>query len=92
VRIEKLFELSNDKPPPRRCFVVVVGLAQHRVGLVVDELVGQEDIVVKSLGKALDGTPGIAGATELGGKRTVLVLDVAALVEEATALRTTEAA
>ncbi len=92
VRIEKFFELANDKPQPKRCFVVVVGLAQHRVGLLVDELIGQEDIVVKSLGKALDGTPGIAGATELGGKRTVLVLDVAALVEEATSLRTTEAA
>jgi two-component system chemotaxis sensor kinase CheA len=88
VRIEKFFELSNDRPPPKRCFVVVVGLAQHRVGLVIDELVGQEDIVVKSLGAALEGTPGIAGATELGGKRTVLVLDVAAIVEEATAIRT----
>jgi two-component system chemotaxis sensor kinase CheA len=87
VRIERLFELSTNRPPPRRCFVVVVGLAQHRVGLVIDELVGQEDIVVKSLGTALDGTPGIAGATELGGKRTVLVLDVAAIVDEATAAR-----
>ena len=67
---------------------MVVGLAQHRIGLVVDELVGQEDIVVKSLGAVLDGTPGVAGATELGGKRTVLVLDVAAIVEEATAART----
>jgi two-component system chemotaxis sensor kinase CheA len=85
VRIERLFELKTDRPPPRRCFVVVVGLAQHRIGLVVDELFGQEDIVVKSLGAALEGTPGIAGATELGGKRTVLVLDVAAIVEEATA-------
>ena len=88
VRIERLFELTSDRTPPRRCFVVVVGLAQHRIGLVVDELVGQEDIVVKSLGPALDATPGIAGATELGGKRTVLVLDVAAIVEEATAART----
>jgi two-component system, chemotaxis family, sensor kinase CheA len=88
VRIERLFALQTDRPPPRRCFVVVVGLAQHRIGLVVDELVGQEDIVVKSLGPALDGTPGVAGATELGGKRTVLVLDVAAIVEEATAART----
>lgn len=63
-------------------YVVVVGMAQHRVGLVVNELVGQQDIVIKSLGKALSGVPGIAGATELGGRRTVLVLDIAALVDE----------
>jgi two-component system, chemotaxis family, sensor kinase CheA len=87
VRIERLFELQADRPAPRRCFVVVVGLAQHRIGLVVDELIGQEDIVVKPLGAALDGTPGVAGATELGGKRTVLVLDVAAIVDESTATR-----
>ncbi|MEO6953204.1 MAG: chemotaxis protein CheA [Polyangia bacterium] len=88
VRVERFFELSTERSPPRRCFVVVVGLAQHRLGLIVDELIGQEDIVVKALGPALDGTPGIAGATELGGKRTVLVLDVAAMVEEAMATRT----
>jgi two-component system chemotaxis sensor kinase CheA len=63
--------------------VVVVGLAQHRLGLVVDELVGQRDIVIKPLGRMLSQIPGIAGATELGGQQTVLVLDVAALVEEA---------
>jgi two-component system chemotaxis sensor kinase CheA len=61
----------------------VVGLAQHRLGLVVDELLGQQDIVIKSLGAALGSIPGIAGATELGGQKVVLVLDVAALVEEA---------
>ncbi len=63
-------------------YVIVVGVAQHRLGLVVDELVGQQDIVIKSLGRALSGLPGIAGATELGGQRTVLVLDVPGLVEE----------
>ena len=73
-------------------FVVVVGLAQHRIGLVVDELVGQEDIVIKSLGRALAGIPGIAGATELGGKKTVLVLDVAQIVEEAVGAGGQEAA
>jgi two-component system chemotaxis sensor kinase CheA len=93
-RLERLFRLKRGKGATEaaaamvdggrrhRQFVVVVGLAQHRVGLMVDELVGQQDIVVKPLGRALTGIPGIAGATELGGKRTVLVLDVAALVEE----------
>ncbi len=60
-----------------------MGLAQHRLGLVADELTGQQDIVIKSLGRVLSAIPAIAGATELGGQQTVLVLDVAALVEEA---------
>ena len=72
-------------PAPGRQFVVVVGLAQLRIGLLVDELVGQQDIVIKPLGRALDKLPGVAGATELGGQKTVLGLDVAAIVEEAIA-------
>ena len=65
-------------------FVVVVGMAQHRIGLLVDELLGQQDIVIKSLGQARStACPASPGATELGGKKTVLVLDVAAIVEEA---------
>jgi two-component system chemotaxis sensor kinase CheA len=84
-RLERLFSLERpaSDPAPARQFVVVVGLAQHRIGLCVDELVGQQDIVIKPLGRALSSVPGIAGATELGGKKTVLVLDVAAIVEEA---------
>jgi len=65
-----------------RLYVVVVGLAQHRVGLVVDELMGQQDVVIKPLGSAIRNIPGIAGATELGANRTVLLLDVARLVDE----------
>jgi two-component system chemotaxis sensor kinase CheA len=48
----------------------------------VDDLVGQQDIVVKPLGKALASVRGIAGATDLGSRRTVLVLDVGAIIEE----------
>lgn len=86
-RIERIFNLERlEAARPHRQFVVVVGLAQHRIGLLVDELIGQQDIVIKPLGRTLEGIPGIAGATELGGKKTVLVLDVAALVEEAVSL------
>ncbi|HEY2747921.1 MAG TPA: chemotaxis protein CheA [Polyangia bacterium] len=93
-RLEKLFRLerSDLEGVPHKQFVVVVGLAQHRIGLLVDELHGQEDIVIKSLGRALAGVPGIAGATELGGKKTVLVLDVAQIVEEAVGAGGQEAA
>ncbi len=81
-RIDGIFDLKRNDPAPDRSYVVVVGLAQHRLGLVVDDLVGQQDIVIKSLGRALASVPGIAGATELGGQQIVLVLDVGALVEE----------
>jgi two-component system, chemotaxis family, sensor kinase CheA len=86
LHLSRLFELVSrgvDYPDPERIYVVIVGLAQHRVGLVVDELLGQHDVVIKPLGEALRRVPGIAGATELGANRTVLLLDVATLVEEA---------
>jgi len=67
---------------PERHFVVVAGLAQERLGIAVDELQGQQDIVVKSLGARLQGVRGISGAADLANRRTVLVLDVGALLEE----------
>ena len=62
-------------------FVVLVGLAERKLGLVVDRLRGQQEIVIKPLGSRLADTPGIAGATELGDKVVVLVLDVESLIE-----------
>ena len=93
VRLDDIFGLQRpaDMPMPSRGYVVVVALAQHRLGLLVDDLLGQQDIVIKSLGKTLQGIPGIAGATELGGQQTALVLDVRAVAEEAMP-RITEAA
>lgn len=84
IRLARLFGLPER--PVGRHFVVVVGLAQERVGLAVDELHGQQDVVIKPLGGRLQGVRGIAGATELGDRRTVLVLDVGALVEEGVSL------
>jgi two-component system chemotaxis sensor kinase CheA len=81
VRLARLFRI----PAPERSgplFVVVVGLAQDRLGIAVDALVGLQDVVVKPLGKALASVRGIAGATDLGDRRTVLVLDVGAIIEE----------
>ncbi len=73
---------SPAPPAPGQLFVVVVGLAQERLGVAVDGLVGQQDIVVKPLGRALAGVRGIAGATDLGNRRTILVLDVGSIIEE----------
>ena len=59
---------------------VAVGI--RRLGLLVDRLEGQQDIVIKPLGKSLKSVHGFAGAAELGDQRVALVLDVAAIVEE----------
>ncbi|MBE2251707.1 MAG: chemotaxis protein CheA [Myxococcus sp.] len=80
VRLSRVFGLQE--LPVERHFVVIIGLAQERFGLAVDALLGQEDIVTKPLGGRLKGVRGIAGATELGDRRAVLVLDVGALVED----------
>ncbi|HEY8207856.1 MAG TPA: chemotaxis protein CheA [Myxococcaceae bacterium] len=79
-RLSRIFG-HGERPLPR-LFAVVVGLAHHRVALAVDELVGQQDIVIKPLGPRLSHVRGFAGATDLGNRQTVLVLDVGALVEE----------
>ena len=79
-RLSRIFG-HGERPLPR-LFAVVVGLAHHRVALAVDELVGQQDIVIKPLGPRLQHVRGFAGATDLGNRQTVLVLDVGALVEE----------
>jgi two-component system chemotaxis sensor kinase CheA len=81
VRLGRFFDLDGASAP-ERLFVVVVGLAQERLGIAVDELVGQQDIVVKALGAQLHGVRGVAGATDLGSRRTVLVLDVGAIIED----------
>jgi two-component system chemotaxis sensor kinase CheA len=73
---------ARNPSPPGPAFVVVAGLAHERLGIVVDSLVGQQDVVVKPLGRVLAGIRGIAGATDLGNRHTVLVLDVGSVIEE----------
>ncbi len=91
VRLDRLFRLRGARAGGRR-YVIVVGLAEERLGVVVDELSGQQDIVVKPLGRLLGTVRGIAGATDLGDRRTVPVLDVAAILEEATKVDSLERA
>ncbi|MCK4507396.1 MAG: chemotaxis protein CheA [Desulfuromonadales bacterium] len=84
LRLDQVFDLTtaNDNDE-RRLFIAIVGLAEKRMGFVVDELLGQQDVVIKSLGNALGFVKGIAGAAELGNQKTILVLDVAGLMTEA---------
>ena len=76
------------KPPEVRpgrkakSYCIVATVADRRVGFIVDKLVGQQDIVIKALGKSLKRARGLAGATELGDQRVGLVLDAAALINE----------
>lgn len=71
------------KPRQRSGEFVVVGSMGHReLGFVVDELIGQEDVIIKSLGKSLSSVRGFAGATDLGDQRVALVLDAPALFTE----------
>ncbi len=60
--------------------VVIVSVGTKRVGLVVDQLVGQEEVVIKPLGKMLHGTAGMAGATITGDGRIALILDIPSLL------------
>ncbi len=81
LRVQKAFNL----PPNTNgssLYLIVVGLAERRLGLVLDNLRDQQEIVIKPLGKRLAHVWGIAGATELGDNRgVVLVLDVESLME-----------
>src|SRR5687767_3003810 len=82
-RINELFGLSSAAKSRPRPYAVVVSVGARRLGLVVDELIGQQDIVIKPLGPSLKKVKGFAGATELGDQRVALVLDAPALIEEA---------
>ena len=82
VRLRRLFELAGGREAGPVSYVVVVGLGRERVGLVVDALLGQRDIVIKPLGRLLGNVRGIAGATDLGQRQTVLVLDVGSILDE----------
>ncbi|MBI5507671.1 MAG: chemotaxis protein CheA [Deltaproteobacteria bacterium] len=79
--LRSVFQLAG-KGRPEVSFAVIVGVGHSRLALVVDELVGQQDIVIKSLGRRLRGVPGIAGAAELGNQQTILVIDVVQIFNE----------
>ncbi|HCE8299047.1 TPA: chemotaxis protein CheA, partial [Pseudomonas aeruginosa] len=61
--------------------VVILPVGTQRIGFVVDQLVGQEEVVIKPLGKMLQGTPGMAGATITGDGRIALILDVPSMLK-----------
>lgn len=78
-------EISKDEM--KEAHVVVVAIGNQQVGFVVDDLIGQEEVVIKPLGTMLHGTPGLAGATITGDGRIALILDIPGLLNHYTGRR-----
>ncbi len=81
VRLSDIFGVERVLDNSEHAYVVVIGLAESKLGIIVDSLVGQEEIVIKSMGDYLKGIEGIAGATIRGDGRVTLIVDVAALMD-----------
>ena len=81
VNMADVFEIEKILEPEKYLYVVILGLGATKIGLIVDRFIGQEEIVIKSLGEFLKGLPGIAGATIRGDGRVTLIVDVASLMK-----------
>lgn len=81
IRLEQVFNVKRCHEPQDFCYIVVIGSADKRVGLVVTRLVGQQEVAIKSLGKYLANVAGIAGSTILGDGRVALIVDPVGMVD-----------
>ena len=81
IRLQKVFNVQQRYERDDFCYVVVVGAADKRMGLVVTRLVGQQEVAIKSLGNYLANIPGIAGSTILGDGRVTLIVDPVGMIE-----------
>jgi two-component system chemotaxis sensor kinase CheA len=81
VNMSDIFKIEKILGLTQYLYVVVLGVGASKVGLIVDGLIGQEEIVIKSLGEYLKGIKGIAGATIRGDGKVTLIVDVAALMK-----------
>lgn len=82
VSLRQIFKARTESgtEPPGQFYVVVTAVADKRFGIAVDRLIGQEEIVIKSLGEYLGDVRGIAGATIMGDGRVTLIVDTARLL------------
>jgi two-component system chemotaxis sensor kinase CheA len=83
IRMDKVLNAPKIEDTLENRYVVVVGLADKRLGLVVDELLGQKEIVIKSLGEYLGHIRGMSGSTILGDGRVIMILDIEELIQAA---------
>lgn len=81
IRLEQVFRVQRHYEQDNFCYVVVIGAADKRVGLVVTRLVGQQEVAIKSLGNYLANVPGIAGSTILGDGRVTLIVDPVGMID-----------
>jgi two-component system chemotaxis sensor kinase CheA len=81
VRLDEILGLRQSGPVARRQFVLSIGEAERRAGLMVDNLLGEHELVVKPIEDPLPRSAAIAGASVLGDGRVVLILNLGALVE-----------
>ncbi len=80
LRLSRLFNISN-ADQGEYCFVVIVGTQDKKIGVMVDALIGEEDVVIKPLRDQFTQSPGIAGASILGDGSVSLIIDVSQLLE-----------
>ncbi len=81
IRLDRFFGLGRSRNEAEE-YVVVVGSGEKRGGLVVDHLIGQQEVVIKGMDDYLGEVPGISGATVLGDGRVALILDIASLTQK----------
>jgi two-component system, chemotaxis family, sensor kinase CheA len=80
LRLQRLFSCAESTADRNTCYVVIVGVAEKRIGLVVTRLLGQQEVAIKSLGKFLANLPGIGGSTIMGDGRVALIVDPMGLI------------
>ena len=85
VRLHRVFAVPGAEEEPTEAITVLVEHDRRQVGLLVDELLGQQQVVIKSLESNVRHVAGVAGATVLGDGRVALILDVPEIVELARA-------
>jgi len=81
MRLQQRFDIRGAESDREFLYVVVVGIAEKRLGLVVTRLLGQQEVAIKSLGNYLADVPGIAGSTILGDGKVALIVDPAKLID-----------
>ena len=81
LRLSTAFDIPTQEKASDWGYVVVVALGERRIGIVVDRLQAQEEVVIKPLGEYLGEIKGVAGATITGEGKVVLILDVSELVQ-----------
>ncbi len=77
----RLGEVRDTSAPDTKWFVVVTRSGERMAGILVDALIRQQEIVIKSIGERLKKIPGVAGATEIGESETILVIDAGSLID-----------